>query len=490
MLCLDYRPVGATRLTFWGCSMFHLSAQNISRASGHSAVKASAYRSTSRMEDRRLGEQHDFTRKDRAVHSEIVVPAGAPSWASNREELWNQIEAVEDRSTRRKTATLAKEMNLALPNRIDRDRQIEMVRSFVKENFTDKGLVAQVDFHRGHKADRFQNNHVHIMVTTRPLVGQEFGKKDRALDKKATLYQWRNSWERSVNLEFERANLMDRVSAKSYRARGIDRVPTIHIGRGPGAEERRKQNERIRVLNSEKSLWQTERLAHETQLFLVRYDQDTERRQKAQEVSPPPPRPRIEEVAKPEPSKIAQAMAELGQKKRTEELHQAQEKTAKPELPKGPVLRSTELPENAKRWLDELEIGTNTKKAQKEAWAETKDKLFARSAYDKRFHQLLEEGKAAAERNEARLKGLKDGPLRRALKDGVDWANAGHDRRMIFSAAAERYAAEIGQINDLARAQWAKDHPAPKIERSRRQGVDRGPGPEKARDRDDFDLGM
>jgi hypothetical protein len=199
--------------------------------------------------DRRLGEEYDFTRKDRSVHSEIIVPQNAPAWANDRSELWNRVEEAEDKSNRRKSATLAKEMNMALPNAIPRDRQIAMVREFVQENFAAKGLAAQVDFHRGHKADEFKNNHAHVMVATRGFVGDEFGKKVRSIKDKEALYQWRDSWERVVNQELERAKVNERVSARSYQSRSINRIATRHVGRGPDREWRIAENDKIRETN-------------------------------------------------------------------------------------------------------------------------------------------------------------------------------------------------------------------------------------------------
>jgi hypothetical protein len=246
---LTVRSVVPTEALLFGGSMYHLHAQNISRSAGHSAVKASCYRATEKSLDRRVGEEYDFTRKDRAVHSEILVPAGAPAWAKDRSELWNRVEEAEDKSNRRKSATLAKEMNMALPNSIPRDRQIAMVREFVAENFTAKGLPAQVDFHRGHKADKFKNNHAHVMVATRSFDGDQFGKKVRSIKDKQALYQWRDSWERVVNKELETAKVNERVTARSYRSRGINQIATVHVGRGPDRDLRMAENDKIREIN-------------------------------------------------------------------------------------------------------------------------------------------------------------------------------------------------------------------------------------------------
>ena len=59
-------------------AIFHLSVKVISRSSGRSAVAAAAYRGAERLHDERLDLDHDFTSKDGVVHSEVLLPEGAP----------------------------------------------------------------------------------------------------------------------------------------------------------------------------------------------------------------------------------------------------------------------------------------------------------------------------------------------------------------------------------------------------------------------------
>lgn len=68
---------------------------------GFSATAAIAYRSGSIVTDYRTGEVHDYTRKCRVGHTEIILPPGAPSWANHREALWNAVEAAEVRKDAR-----------------------------------------------------------------------------------------------------------------------------------------------------------------------------------------------------------------------------------------------------------------------------------------------------------------------------------------------------------------------------------------------------
>src|SRR3546814_10687670 len=79
-------------------AIYHFSAKVISRAVGSSAVAAAAYRSADRLHDERLGRSHDFSNKAGVVHSEVLLPAGAPEEWRDREKLWNDVEAAEIRS--------------------------------------------------------------------------------------------------------------------------------------------------------------------------------------------------------------------------------------------------------------------------------------------------------------------------------------------------------------------------------------------------------
>ena len=65
----------------------------IGRKSGSSAVASAAYRSGSRLRDERLERSHDFSGKRGVVHSEVMLPEHAPQAWSERERLWNDVEA-------------------------------------------------------------------------------------------------------------------------------------------------------------------------------------------------------------------------------------------------------------------------------------------------------------------------------------------------------------------------------------------------------------
>ncbi len=59
-------------------AIYHFSAKVVSRGGGSSAVAAAAYRSAGRLYDERLDRHHDFSNKTGVVHSEVMLPEGAP----------------------------------------------------------------------------------------------------------------------------------------------------------------------------------------------------------------------------------------------------------------------------------------------------------------------------------------------------------------------------------------------------------------------------
>jgi ATP-dependent exoDNAse (exonuclease V) alpha subunit len=124
-------------------AIYHFSAKVISRASGSSALAAAAYRSASRLHDQRLGRHHDFSNKAGVVHSEVLLPDGAPEHLADRERLWNEIEATE----LRKDAQLAREVEFALPRELDQAEGVRLARDFATREFVARGMIADLNVH-------------------------------------------------------------------------------------------------------------------------------------------------------------------------------------------------------------------------------------------------------------------------------------------------------------------------------------------------------
>jgi len=68
-------------------AIYSLQVKVISRSAGRSVVAAAAHRAAEQMGDDRLGVIWDFTSKSGVLHSEIMVPEGAPAWVQDRAEF-------------------------------------------------------------------------------------------------------------------------------------------------------------------------------------------------------------------------------------------------------------------------------------------------------------------------------------------------------------------------------------------------------------------
>jgi ATP-dependent exoDNAse (exonuclease V) alpha subunit len=171
-------------------AIYHFSAKVISRAAGSSALAAAAYRSASRLHDQRLNRHHDFSNKAGVIHSEVLLPDGAPEHLIDRERLWNEVEAAEKRSD----AQLAREVEFALPRELSPEMGIDLARDFVRREFVELGMIADLNVHRDIGADGEPKPHAHVMLTMREVGEDGFGAKVRDWNRTALLQHWREAW--------------------------------------------------------------------------------------------------------------------------------------------------------------------------------------------------------------------------------------------------------------------------------------------------------
>jgi len=203
-------------------AIYHMQVSVVSRGQGRSAVACAAYRAAEKINDRRLGKDFDFSRKQGVEHSEILAPAGSPEWINDRKELWNRAEAAEKRVNSR----VAREVTVALPVELSNERQVALMRDFARENFTSQGMVADICIHR----DNPDNPHAHVMLTTREVGEEGFGDKNRDWNAKNMLLGWRENWAHAVNLELAKEGHEQRIDHRSYAEQGINLEPSIKIG--------------------------------------------------------------------------------------------------------------------------------------------------------------------------------------------------------------------------------------------------------------------
>jgi Ti-type conjugative transfer relaxase TraA len=207
-------------------AIYHFSAKVISRANGSSALAAAAYRSASRLHDQRLDRHHDFSNKAGVSHSEVMLPEGAPEHLSDRERLWNVVEATEKRID----AQLAREIEFALPRELSPEMGIDLAREFVRREFVGLGMIADLNVHRDIGADGEPKPHAHVMLTMREVGEEGFGAKVRDWNRTALLQQWREAWADHVNQRLAELDIDARIDHRSLEAQGIDLEPQHKIG--------------------------------------------------------------------------------------------------------------------------------------------------------------------------------------------------------------------------------------------------------------------
>ena len=194
---------------------FHLSANMISRKQNQSVVASSAYRACEKIKDERLGETFDYTRKKGLELSEIITPDNAHDHFKNRSVLWNEVEKIE----KRKDAQLARNLTIALPCESSPEERKKLLRNYVDENFTSKGMIADIAIHAPHREGDERNFHAHILLTTREITPEGFGKKNRDWNKKELLEDWRKNWALSVNNFYQKKGVEQRVDHRSHDKR-------------------------------------------------------------------------------------------------------------------------------------------------------------------------------------------------------------------------------------------------------------------------------
>ncbi len=233
-------------------------AQVISRGAGRSIVSAAAYRHRARMMDEQAGTSFSYRGGAAELkHEELALPNQIPVWlrtaiegktvAAASEALWNAVDAFETRAD----AQLARELIIALPEELSRSENIALVREFVRDNLTSKGMIADWVYH-----DKDGNPHIHLMTTLRPLKEEGFGQKkvpvlgadgaplrvatpDRPNGKivyklwsgdKETMKSWKIGWAETANRHLALAGHDIRLDGRSYAEQGLDGIAQKHLG--------------------------------------------------------------------------------------------------------------------------------------------------------------------------------------------------------------------------------------------------------------------
>ena len=241
---------------------FMLRVTNINRATKNIVASAS-YRSDEALYSERTDEKIKFRNHIVKPESMILTPQHAPEWTKDRQRLWNEVDKVEKNNAKTKNPRLAKEVLLSLPNDFDREVQTELTKDFIKSEFVDKGMVADISIHR----DDMNNPHAHVLLTQRPFNSDgTWGKKTKTktrydenghaiLNKNGNkvrkqerfadfdFKEVRKHWELKLNQYSEREQSLRRYDSRSFEEQGLEKIAEIPLTR---EEYRLEKNEQRR----------------------------------------------------------------------------------------------------------------------------------------------------------------------------------------------------------------------------------------------------
>jgi len=228
-------------------AIYHMSVKAVSRSAGRCATAAAAYRAGARIEDERTGDIHDYERRTGVMSADIILPDGAPLWATDRSALWNAAEAAE----RRKDSCVAREYEVALPSELSEASRRELAIEFAREMANREGCAVDVAIHAPNRKGDQRTYHAHILRTTRRIGAEGLSSKldteKAGRNRAADLQAVRERWEEMVNEHLGMEGHSQRVDHRSLAAQKVSRSPQCHLGpAATGFERRTGQSSQIR----------------------------------------------------------------------------------------------------------------------------------------------------------------------------------------------------------------------------------------------------
>lgn len=178
----------------------------------------------------------------KALGSHREAQRGAITEAE-RKALWQIAENLEPSRNGRP----ARKIEVALLRELTYEQNKRALNHFIETHLTSKGLICDIAVHRKIASDGKPNEHAHILFFTREAMpgGTFSDTKDTYWNSKARVKEWRQGWERSLNLALAGAGSDARVNKDSYKTRGLGKEPGQHLGPEQWAmEERRIKTEK------------------------------------------------------------------------------------------------------------------------------------------------------------------------------------------------------------------------------------------------------
>jgi ATP-dependent exoDNAse (exonuclease V) alpha subunit len=173
------------------------------------------------------------------------------SWAKDRANLWNRVEAAENR----KDSRVAREFLVALPAELDAEQRLGLVRGFSQELADRHRFVVDFAIHAPRTDPR--NFHAHLLTSTREIHSTGFGAKtaleisdQQRLERGMNpflqeLLDTRARWAERANDALGAAKIAARIDHRSLAAQGIDREPALHLPRPIYEMERRGERNAV-----------------------------------------------------------------------------------------------------------------------------------------------------------------------------------------------------------------------------------------------------
>ncbi|CAG2093741.1 hypothetical protein FHR59_002325 [Xanthomonas arboricola] len=158
-------------------AIHHTRIKTYSRAKGHSAIAAAAYRGGYLLTDPRSGARHDYRGRAGIIQSSCLAPLGSPAWADDPQALWAAAEAAE----RRCNSTVCRDFTIALPHELDDPKRWDLTLDIAHRLIERYGFALQASHHRPTKDDP-RYFYAHLLATTRRMEASGLTQKTRVLD--------------------------------------------------------------------------------------------------------------------------------------------------------------------------------------------------------------------------------------------------------------------------------------------------------------------
>ncbi|CAM4345623.1 plasmid mobilization protein [Stenotrophomonas lactitubi] len=155
----------------------HTRIKTYSRAKGHSALAAAAYRGGFLLTDPRSDVKHDYRGRAGIIQACCLAPTGSPAWTNDPQRLWAAAEAAE----RRRNSTVCRDFTIALPHELDDRRRWDLVLDVSHALIKRYGFALQASHHRPTKNDP-RYFYAHLLATTRRMEASGLAAKTRVLD--------------------------------------------------------------------------------------------------------------------------------------------------------------------------------------------------------------------------------------------------------------------------------------------------------------------